>query len=79
MIFKIKIKHIVNHNKTVATAQKNKEWSFPLKISSVNVTKSSIICGFGPFAEEIVSGKLHFLCSQLLFWKHWKVCKSHPW
>ena len=25
----------------------HKKWSFPLKISSVNVTKSAISCGFG--------------------------------
>ena len=30
-----------------------KKWSFPLRISSVNVTKSAVIC----------NGKLHFLCS----------------
>ena len=25
----------------------HKKWSFPLRISSVNVTKSAISCGFG--------------------------------
>ena len=34
----------------------HKKWSFPLKISSVNVTKSA-------FTDEILNGKLHFLCS----------------
>ena len=24
------------------------KWSFPLRISSVNVTKSAVSCGFGP-------------------------------
>ena len=38
------------------TAQK---WSFPLRISSVNATRSAAYCGF----EEIFNGKLHFLCS----------------
>ena len=37
------------------TAQKMK---FPLRISSVNVTKSLVT-----FNEEILNGKLHFLCS----------------
>ena len=42
----------------------NKKWSFPLRISSVNVTKSA---GNGQdlvtFTEEIRNGKLYFLCS----------------
>ena len=40
-----------------------KKWSFPLTISLVNVTKSTISCGFGLISEEILNGKLHFLCS----------------
>ena len=43
------------------TAQK--KWSFPLTISLANVTKSTISCGFGLISEEILNGKLHFLCS----------------
>ena len=39
------------------TAQKMK---FPLRISSVSVTKSLVT-----FNEEILNGKLHFLCSAL--------------
>ena len=34
-----------------------KKWSFPLRISSVNVTKSSGNCGY-TFTEEILNGKL---------------------
>ena len=33
----------------------HKKWSFPLRISSVNVTKSAVT-----FTEEIFNGKLHF-------------------
>ena len=40
----------------------HKKWSFPLKISSVNVTKSAGNCGLVTVAEEIFNGKLHFLC-----------------
>ena len=40
-----------------------KKWSFPLTISLANVTKSTISCGFGLISEEILNGKLHFLCS----------------
>ena len=36
----------------------HKKWSFPLSISSVNVTKSA-----GTFTKEILHGKFHFLCS----------------
>ena len=35
----------------------HKKWSFPLRISSVNVTKSAVLC---TFTEEILNGKLHF-------------------
>ena len=39
----------------------HKKWSFPLRISSINVTKSPGNCGFGhTFTEEIRNGKLHF-------------------
>ena len=48
----------------------HKKWSFQLRISSVNVTKSVVSCRFGykiadlvTFTEEIFNGKLHFLCS----------------
>ena len=38
-----------------------KKWSFPLRISSVNVTKSA--GNWRNLTEEILNGKLHFLCS----------------
>ena len=37
----------------------HKKRSFPLRISLVNVTKSAV----SKFTEEILNGKLHFLCS----------------
>ena len=57
----------------------HKKWSFPLRISSVNVTKSAFFCRFPAFpafsavtfTEEILNGKLHFLCNSFQeFWKH---------
>ena len=36
----------------------HEKWSFPLRISLVNVTADLVI-----FTEEILNGKLHFLCS----------------
>ena len=42
----------------------HKKWSFPLRISSVNVTKSAVSSGFVTFTEAILNGKLHFLCSE---------------
>ena len=44
------------------TAKKNKQ-SFPLRISSVNVNKFAVSCGFGQFTVEIINGRLHFLCN----------------
>ena len=41
----------------VITAQK---WSFPLRISSVNLTKFAGKCGFGHITGEILIGKPHF-------------------
>ena len=42
----------------------HKKWSFPLRISSVNVTKSpGSVTIFGHISEEVVNGKLHFVCS----------------
>ena len=52
-----------------------KKWSFPLRILSVNVTKSAVSCGLVTVTEEILNGKLHFLCSEipendkLIHWK----------
>ena len=46
----------------IITAQK---WSFPLRISSVNVTKSET-ADLVTFTEEFLHGKLRFLCSVCL-------------
>ena len=35
------------------------------------MTKSAGSCGFGTFTEEILHGKLHFLCSDIL-----KMCEK---
>ena len=44
----------------------HKKWSFPLRISSVNVTKSARNWGFGHITEEILNGKLFCaVCSKL--------------
>ena len=51
-----------------------KEWSFPLRISSVNVSKAQFPADLVTFIEEILNGKLHFLCSVYIFGakrKHW--------
>ena len=41
----------------------HKKWSFSLRISSVNVTKSTENCRFGHIYWKNPDGKLHFLCS----------------
>ena len=52
---------IVNFLKT-ATAQKVK---FSLRLSSVNVTKTTFPADLVTVTEEILNRKLHFLCSEL--------------
>ena len=41
----------------------HKKWSFPWKLSSVNVTKSVWPVNVVTFNEEILNGKIHFLSS----------------
>ena len=77
-----KIKYILEISKSGIRSQillrfKNllllhKKWSFPLRISPVNMTKSTGNCGLVTFTEEILDRKLHFLCS--VFW----VITEHP-
>ena len=56
---KIGLKWIYGNNNTA-----QKKSSFPLRISSVNVTKSAVSSyQMVTFTEEILNGKLHFLCS----------------
>ena len=49
----------------------HKEWSFPLRISSVNVTKSAVSCEFGYIYWRNPQLKTSFLCSD-----SWN-CKSN--
>ena len=42
----------------------HKKWSFQLRISSVNVTKSAVSCRFGRIYWRIFNGKLHILCKE---------------
>ena len=41
----------------------HKKPSFPLRISSVNMTNSQFPADLVTFIEEILNGKLHFLCN----------------
>ena len=55
----------------------HKKWSFPLRISLLNVvTKSTEYWGFALIYWEMLNEKLHFLCSDrpLHFWvrQHWR-------
>ena len=43
----------------------HKNWRFSLRISSVNVTKSAVSCGFGHIYWRNPEWKFHFLCSGL--------------
>ena len=42
----------------------HKKWSFPLRISWVNVTKSVVSCGFGHIYRRNLWWKTYFLCSE---------------
>ena len=50
----------------------HKKWSFSLRISSANVTKSAVNCSVFIFTEETLDGKLHFLCSAWGLQLYWK-------
>ena len=40
----------------------HKKWSFPLRISIVNATKSGVSCGLGHiYGKKVLNRKLHFL------------------
>ena len=41
----------------------HKKWSFPFRISLVNVSKSAETTTLVKFTEEIFNGKLYYLCT----------------
>ena len=69
---------ILPEKEVISEHSLNKNEVFPLRISSINVTKSAVSCGFGHVhgrnperknlkkSEEILNGKLHFLGSDFL-------------
>ena len=42
----------------------HKKWSFPLRISPANATKSAVSYVLVTFTGKILNGKFHFLCSK---------------
>ena len=50
----------------MATFNTTQKWSFLLRISSLNVTKPQFLADLVTFTEEMLNGKLHFLCSEVL-------------
>ena len=60
-VWKFKLIMQVNHYKTSITVQK--KWSFPLRISSVNVTKSAVSWGFDHIYWRNPSWKTALLCA----------------
>ena len=58
----------------------HKKWSFPFRISSVNVAKSAV-SDLVTFTEEVYIGKLHILCSvenkqSYVFWSPTEFLKA---
>ena len=43
----------------------HKKWIFPLRISSVNMTKSAETADLATFTEGVLNGKIQFLCSEM--------------
>ena len=54
----IRLRRSLFPNTLLLQPTQHKKWSFALRISSVNMTKVRVT-----FTEEILTGKLHFLCS----------------
>ena len=46
----------------------HKKWSFPLRISSVNVTKSAVSCGFGHIDTVYVWSLFSIMHERIKFW-----------
>ena len=59
--FLIEFEHNIIQNQFNSKLTLHKKWSFPWRISSVNVIKSA--GNLVTFTDEILNGKLHFLCS----------------
>ena len=55
-----------------------KKWSFPLRISSVNVTKSAVSCGFGHIYWRNMENFI-FLCSASQFHRVLQICSNECW
>ena len=49
---------IMQHN--LSYNPQHKKWSFPLRVSSVNVTNPQFSADLATFSEKIFNGKLHF-------------------
>ena len=56
-------KHIQAYVNTYRYISLHKKWSFPFRISLIDVTKSAVNSNLITFTEEILNGKPQFLCS----------------
>ena len=54
----------------------HKKVSLPLRVSSVNVTRSARNCGFGHITKEICNGKHYFLWNDNKWTKKTGVCSA---
>ena len=52
-------------NASIIPEALDKKWSFPLRISLVNVPNPHFAADLVLFTEEILNGKLHFLCGEV--------------
>ena len=63
LLLEVPCYHYVQNFKLIPLRPLQKQWSFPWRISSVNLTKSAVSCGFGYIYWTSPSWKTSFLCS----------------
>ena len=75
MIHYVIISNSISFNPFLAKVPVHKKGSFPLRISLINVTKSTKTADLVTFTEEILNGKLQFLRSVPISypWKHQEI------
>ena len=66
--------HVIQNYQQVQKTTMDEKWIFLLRISSVNVTKSTVSCGFGRIYWKNPQGNLQFLCGvSCFFYFCWNV------
>ena len=67
------LQHFLNFLRNSTLFAIHKKWSFPLRISSVDVINTQETADLVTFTEEIFNGRLHFLCSGAYYFQLEKI------